>query len=177
MIGRWIPVTTFQEMFCATPFLLEYGKMAVTGSKREGGGKNIFANIVNEAEKGEYLDELDVILEATGLIVAGSDTTAVSLTYLTWAVLSQPALQTALQEEVAALPEDFGDQALEELPILNAVIAETLRLYGAAPGGLPRAVPPEGAYVGGYFCPGGTTVSTQAYTLHRDPRIFEDPFK
>ena len=38
--------------------------------------------------------------EASGLIVVGSGTTTVTLTYLIWAVFQQPALQEALQREL-----------------------------------------------------------------------------
>ena len=54
------------------------------------------------------------------------------------------------------------------------VIEETLRLYPAVPSGLPRVVPPEGATFRGVWLPGGTTVLTQAYSLHRDPVAFPD---
>ncbi len=101
----------------------------------------MFAHIILEAEKGEQLDDLDVKLEASALIVAGSDTTAVTLTYLVWAVLSRPDLRALLVRELSKLPDEYGDRDLEELPLLCAVVEETLRLYGAAPGGTPRAVP------------------------------------
>lgn len=123
------------------------------------------------------MDEIDVQLEAQGLLVAGSDTTAVTLTYLVWAVICHPQWQHALEEEVAGLAPDFTDAELETLPVLNGVIEETLRLYGAAPGCLPRMVPPNGAHLKGHFLPEGTVVSTQSYTLHRDANVFPDPFK
>ena len=66
---------------------------------------------------------------------------------------------------------------LENAPLLNSVIEETLRLYGAAPGALPRIVPSQGMTVAGYHLPAGTEVSTQAYTLHRDPRLFQEPLR
>lgn len=78
---------------------------------------------------------------------------------------------------MAALPEDFTETDLEALPLLNAVIEEALRLYGAAPGSLPRVVPRGGAALGGYFIPEGTTVCTQAFTLHRDSNLFPNPEK
>lgn len=121
------------------------------------------------------MGEKDIVIEATGLIVAGSDTTGITLTYLVWAVLSRPQLKDDLQKELSALPQNYTDQDLEDFPLLNAVIDETLRLYGAAPGGLPRRTPPGGgAQLGGYNIPRGTTVTTQAYTIHRDETIFED---
>lgn len=113
--------------------------------------------------------------EAQGYIVAGSDTTAVTLTYLTWAVSRDSRVRDKLVEELATVPEPVVDRNLRDLPYLNQVINETLRLYTAVPFGLPRATPSEGATFNGYFVPGGTTVSTQSYSMHRDPTIFPDP--
>lgn len=76
---------------------------------------------------------------------------------------------------MAALSPGFSDGALEALPVLNGVIEETLRLYGAAPGSLPRVVPEGGATMAGHFLPAGTVVATQAYTMHRDGGIFDQP--
>ena len=90
-------------------------------------------------------------------------------------MLSDSSLQKALEEEVVELDDPIADSKLETLPILNAVIKETLRLYGAAPGALPRIAPISGVKLGEYLIPGGTTVSTQAWSLHRQPDIFCDP--
>jgi cytochrome P450 len=91
--------------------------------------------------------------------------------------LSQPKLQQELEAEVASLDEDYGDMDLEKLPLLNAVIEETLRLYGAAPAGLPRSVPPGGVTIDDQVIPAGTTVTTQAYTFHRDQNLFPRPLE
>ena len=176
-IGRRLPWEAAQHMFSSIDFLMEYAKVAVENMKAGGGGKNIFANILAESEKGDQLEERDVQIEASGLIVAGSDTTAITLTYLVWVVLSRPELQAALEQEVAALPTGYHDVDVEALPLLNAVIEETLRLFGAAPGGLPRVVPNQGAELGGYWLPRGTTVTTQSYSLHRDPNLFPEPYE
>jgi len=175
LIGSWIPLEACRRLFASTPFLMTYGTEAIRGSKQRRDTANIFAKIISESEKGQGgdLSEKDVVIEATGLIVAGSDTTGITLTYFVWAVLSRPQLKHDLQKELSALPRDYTDQDLEDLPLLNAVIDETLRLYGAAPGGLPRRTPPEGAQLSGYHIPGGTTVTTQAYTIHRDNTIFD----
>ncbi|KAI6843928.1 cytochrome P450 monooxygenase [Hortaea werneckii] len=174
-IGKMLPLQAAKQLFRNNDYLMDYGMVAVNNMKSQQGGKNIFANIMVEAEKGEKLQDADVQVEATGLLVAGTDTTAVSLTYLVWAVLSHPAIKNALEAEVDKLPHGYREADLESLPILNGVIEETLRLYGAAPGMLPRAVPPTGADIGGFYLPPGTIATTQSYSLHRDPNIFPEP--
>lgn len=128
-----------------------------------------------DTQKGGLADD-EIKKEAQAYIVAGSDTTAVTLTYLTDAVCGNRRIRDKLVAEVTALPEPIHDNDLRNLPYLNMVISETLRIYTAVPFGLPRSVPSEGASFNGYFLPGGTTVSTQSYSLHRDATIFPDPY-
>jgi cytochrome P450 len=82
-------------------------------------------------------------------------------------------LRKELEEEVLGLSQELTFDELSRGPLLNSVIEETLRLYGAAPGALPRTVPPNGVDMLGHFLPGGTVVSTQAYTIHRDQQYIE----
>jgi cytochrome P450 len=176
-IGKLIPLPLFRAMFHGIDFLMDYALVAVENSRwREGNGKSIFAGVLQESEKeNTTMTDLDVQMEAYNLIVAGSDTTAVTLTYLTWSIMSHPELQAKLEEEVAGLPDDFDDAEVEKLPLLNAAINETQRLYAGVPASLPRAIPKGGATLEGYHIPGGIDVSTQAWTLHRDPSLFPDP--
>lgn len=176
-IGRKLPIQICQDLWCVNDYLMDYAKLAVDNMKTAQGRTNVFANMMDEAEKGERLDDMDVKTEAQALIVAGTDTTSVTLTYLVWAVLSRPDLQQRIEEEVKGLQEGYREADVEQLELLSATIEETLRLYGAAPGGLPRMVPPEGVRFGDTFIPGGTTVTTQAYTYHRDPSLFPEPLE
>ncbi|PNY23763.1 sterigmatocystin biosynthesis P450 monooxygenase [Tolypocladium capitatum] len=135
--------------------------------------QTLFTKLFQAGEDGMAFNEIRD--EAQAYIVAGSDTTATSLTYLTWAVCRNPGLREALVEELRTLPEGYAEAQLRDLPFLNMVIDETLRLYGAAPAILPRSVPPGGAELAGYRFQEGDVVSTQAYSMHRDPVIFPRP--
>ncbi|KAF1944094.1 cytochrome P450 [Clathrospora elynae] len=174
---RFIPITAVQEMFNANEFILEGAGKAVETARSRSGENNIFAKVIEDCEKeGDgHIDDMDVRIEAMGVIIAGTDTTGVTLTYLTWAVLQRPQLQAALEAETAGLQEGFTENDLMNLPLLNAVIEETLRLYGAAPSSLPRVVPQGGTKFGGHYIPQDVIVDTQAYTFHRDPKIWSDP--
>jgi cytochrome P450 len=90
--------------------------------------RNVFAGFLivdGENEGGFSIDTVGV--EATGSIGAGSGITAVSLTYLVWAVLSNLHVQQRLESEVATLAVDFAEAEVEALPYLNTVIEESLR--------------------------------------------------
>jgi cytochrome P450 len=141
-IGRLIPAKVTRVAFDATNYILWYGQRAVDNAKAMGGDSNLMSNVLREAEKEDsQLDDLDVEVEATSLIFAGSGTTANTLTYLIYAVLQRPDLHKQIEEEVSSLPKGFHDSNLENLPILNATLQETLRLYCAVSGTLPRVVP------------------------------------
>jgi cytochrome P450 len=174
---RFVPIPAVQEMFNANEYIIQGAGRAAEMARSRKGESNIFAKVVEDCEKeGDgHLDDMDVKIEAMNIIIAGTDTTGVTLTYLTWAVLQRPRLQHALEAEVAALGDDFTENDLMNLPLLNAVIEETLRLYGAAPSSLPRVVPQGGTKFAGLYIPQGVTVDTQAYTFHRDPNIWSDP--
>ncbi|KAJ5097000.1 cytochrome P450 [Penicillium angulare] len=174
-----IPFQSVRKIFGNDNTIAQHSKQLLTDGKEDPGShRNIFYGMINESEKDETsLTEIEVAYEAKNLIVAGSDTTAVTLTYLIWVVLSRPELHSKIKAELSTLGEDWAESQLEELPLLNATITETLRLYGAAPGGLPRTVPKEGATFSGYHIPGGMVVSTQCWTSHRDPALFPDPEK
>lgn len=128
-----------------------------------------------QAEEADKLTFNEMRDEAQSYIVAGSDTTANSLTYLTWSVCRNPGIREALVKELRTLPEGYTESQLRDLPLLNLIIDETLRLYSAAPSGLPRSVPPGGADLAGYWFNEGDVVSAQAYSMHRDPVIFPHP--
>lgn len=177
-ILRYLPIKRGQQITRADDVVNEYGGLAIQNMRSvDGHALNLFGQMLAASDDKEKvsLTDADVRSEAGNLIVAGSDTTATTLTYLVWAVLKHPYLQNKLEDEIAQLSEELSLAELEAAPVLNSVITEALRLYGAAPGALPRIVPDQGMTVSGHSIPGGVEVSTQAYTSHRDPSIFSEP--
>lgn len=179
-----LPIASIQHAL-ATPLRVNaYGHQAIQNLRNHStspeagkeGSVCIFSKMIDET-KNSGLSDYEIEHEAANLIVAGSDTTANSLTYLVWVLLhpKHREIRNKLEAEFDSLPPDPTSAQLATLPYFNAVLKESLRLYCAAPGSLPRIVPAGGAMLAGYHFPGGATVSTHAYTLHRDSRIFHDP--
>ncbi|KAF9528062.1 cytochrome P450 [Crepidotus variabilis] len=129
----------------------------------------------------------DIISECIGHFMAGTDTTSTSITYFLWELTRRPDILKKLQLELdEAMPDSkvLPDiTSLNELPYLNAFVKEGLRVYTAVPSLLERVVPSSTKTVGsdelydmmGYGLPPGTIVSTQAWSMHRDPSVFAYP--
>ncbi|KAH6690439.1 cytochrome P450 [Plectosphaerella plurivora] len=179
--SRFLPLPIFKNVAAAASRMRQYADESIQRYKRLLAGNptmaktTLFTKLFDAGKEG--LSDADIQAQAVAYIVAGSDTTANTLTYLVWEVCGHAEVKQSLLMELQTLPEDFNDEHLRALPYLQHVIEETLRLYSAVPAGLQREVPPQGAELGGYSFPGGFTVTTQAYTLHRDPVIFPGPEK
>ncbi|KAF5719313.1 cytochrome P450 monooxygenase [Fusarium globosum] len=136
-----------------------------------------FEKIMNPKNKENSLTDLEMQQEVAELMITGTDTTSNTLTYLVWSVLQSPEIRARLEDEVSVLSADFRDADLVKLPYLNAVVRESLRLYGAASGAHQRDVPKGGWEACGYMIPDTATVFTQAFSLHRLPQVFQRPYK
>ncbi|KAL4902756.1 hypothetical protein BDW74DRAFT_169343 [Aspergillus multicolor] len=132
----------------------------------------------NEAKGYDVRTPTELIDEAALLLIAGSDTSAYTLTAATYYLLSAPAALNTLREELdgAKLPIQNGDwEEIRKLPYLMAVVKESLRLSTPVPGITPRVVPPAGATVQGHFIPGGTIVSMTHRSIHDNADLFPHP--
>jgi cytochrome P450 len=136
--------------------------------------QTLFTKVFDAGEDGNLSFE-EIVANAQAYVIAGTDTTSTTLTYLVWCVCSRPALRDALVQELSSVSSDLHDSDLKALPLLNNIINETLRLYTPTSSALPREVPTGGATLAGHWIPEGTTVACQAYSLHRDPSIWPDP--
>ncbi|KAF1958305.1 cytochrome protein [Byssothecium circinans] len=127
----------------------------------------------------ETMTKDEIVANAQAFIVAGTDTTAHTMTYLTW-TLCKPenvGIKKQLLAELATLPEVFHNEDLKSLTYLDGVIRETLRLFAAAPAMLPRDVPRGGCEIDDVWMPEGAVVTTQAYSMHRNPAVYHEPEK
>jgi cytochrome P450 len=154
----------------------DYGNVAVRNSKAAAktSVKTLFSKMISEDGSQAFSDHI-LRQESANLIIAGADTTAMTLIYLTYAVLRNPTIKKRLVEELSALPANYSWDDLEAKPYLNRVITETLRWHPSIAGSLPRSTPEEGAVLAGYRIPGGTVVSTLAHTLHHEPAVWPEP--
>ena len=74
-----------------------------------------------------------------------------------------------LRDELDPLPlnKDLNYSTLADLPYLNAVITEAMRVHPPIPGGFPRLTPPGGIDIDEVHIPGGVTVVAPNYSIAR----------
>lgn len=93
-------------------------------SPSEGEIRTVFdINLDPNLEKGQFTPTVDeMVADAFGLLMAGTDTTAFAVVVITWALLNNPQMMQRLKAELrAVMPgrEDTLDWArLEKLPYL-----------------------------------------------------------
>jgi cytochrome P450 len=176
-LGQYIPIPAIKKAKAATSRISQYAIEALQRYRRlvdedpANVKPTLFTNLFRAIDDDSLTFE-EIRDNAQGYIIAGSDTTATTLVYLLWTVSNRPELRDALVAELSTLPNDFDDGALRSLPLLSGVINESLRLYSAVPAPLPRIVPAGGFELAGRWLPAGVTVSSQAYSMHRDPTVW-----
>ncbi|KAK7464844.1 hypothetical protein VKT23_006049 [Stygiomarasmius scandens] len=150
--------------------------------------KDLFYHIANHTLKDENASPFPLIVSNAVLaILAGSDTASSVLCNVAYYLLANPSYLKQLQQELDQTFPPLQDgtihlelESLTDLPWLNAIINETMRLQPILPTGLQRA--PEkgsgGKMIGSHFIKEGTAVQVPIYVLHRDPKYFSpDPEK
>jgi hypothetical protein len=121
----------------------------------------------------ELIDSIEACRENCG----------VTLTYALWELSKNPHLQLQLRTELSPLQSSFSQEnsppfstttlrKLENSPLLEAIVKETLRLHPPAPGSQRRLTPERGAIIGGYIIPSGTIISSSPYTMHRNEDVY-----
>ena len=132
--------------------------------------------------------ELSIASEMIDHLAAGHETSGITLTYLSWHLSQDIALQDALRAELLTLSPNMqlsnsstqnipNSKDLDALPLLHAVLMETLRLRAAIPGGQPRMTPYPSCTLSGYTIPGGVRVGAQAHSVHRNTEVYPEPEK
>ncbi|KAL8966285.1 MAG: hypothetical protein Q9197_006074 [Variospora fuerteventurae] len=128
--------------------------------------------------------ELRIASELLDHLIAGMDTSAVTLTYLLWEMSRNPDVQYELRKELRALsptlvmenaPKIPPPQSMDALPLLHSIVMETLRRHTVTPSSQPRVTPSTPTSLAGSPpLPGGIRVSAQAYSLHRNEEVFRN---
>ncbi|KAK9725889.1 hypothetical protein RND81_05G175800 [Saponaria officinalis] len=128
--------------------------------------------------KDEYqLSEDTIIGLLWDMIMAGMDTIGITVEWAMAELLRHPqVLQKAQQEldQVIGQERIMNEDDLINLPYLQAIIKETLRMHPPTPLMLPHCAN-SNIKIGGYDVPKDTIVHVNVWAIGRDPDIWTDP--
>ncbi|KAJ7952801.1 putative Cytochrome P450 [Quillaja saponaria] len=112
------------------------------------------------------------------LLLAGTDTSAVTLEWAMSNLLNHPEVLKKARDELDQhiRKEDslIDEPDITKLPYLQSIINETLRLFPAAPLLVPH-LSSDDCTIGGYDLPRDTILLVNAWAIHRDPNLWTDP--
>jgi cytochrome P450 family 110 len=128
-------------------------------------------------EHGRGLSDSELRDQMMTMLAAGHETTGTALTFIMQELHTNPTVRAAVEEELERVLQggELTTASLRELRYLEAVIKESLRLYGAAPSfGRKLSQPTQ---IGKFELPAGVAVVGSCYVVHRNPRIWDDPLR
>ena len=118
---------------------------------------------------------INIIMQV--IILAGTDTSAITIEWAMSNLLNHPEVLKKARVEIDSQigQENLIDEPdVSKLHYLQSIIFETLRLYPAAPLLVPHT-PSSDCTIGGYNVPRGAIVLVNAWAIHRDPELWDDP--
>ncbi len=143
----------------------------------DSGRRDILSLLVGaRGEHGEQFTDSEIRDQVMTLMFAGHDTSTSTVTFALWELAHHPDVLARLCEEqdrvLGGAPPTI-DQMEKELPYLDTVVDEVLRLYPPAWIGPRRAV--RDFEWGGYRVPRGAYVNYCSWASHRLPEVFPEP--
>ena len=140
------------------------------------GGEAILDLLCHAEADGERFTPKEIRDHLFTLLFAGHDTTAATVAWLFVSICRHPDVYEKLQQEIdenlgQRVPE--ADELFNEMPYLDMVVKETLRLYPPAWFG-PRMARKEFT-IYGHRIPANTHVTYSSWATHRLPHIYPDP--
>jgi cytochrome P450 len=175
---HWVPTPTNRRVEVAAR-RLDRIMLEIIAKRRESGEDrgDLLSMLLHaqDEESGRRMTDQQLRDEAMTLFMAGHETTANTLAWVWYLLATYPEAEAQLHAELDSVldqrPPTFAD--LPRLRYTGMVVTEALRLYPTVwMVGRENTEPVE---IAGYRIPTGTTVFMPQWTIHRDPRWFDDP--
>ncbi|RDD37240.1 Cytochrome P450 3A11 [Trichoplax sp. H2] len=137
--------------------------------------KDILQQMI-EAGDDDKLNDAEILAQAITFLVAGYDTTANTLGFTCYLLATHPEIQKKLRDEIDAKCPDLDSieyDTLHDLPYMDMIISETLRLYPTA-FFLNRDIKKDTTINGVHFTK-DLMIGIPVYAIHHNPKIWSNP--
>ncbi|KAJ5971321.1 Cytochrome P450 E-class group I [Penicillium vulpinum] len=172
-----IDLSKLQQLFQVTQYADE---MAMKRKQEKASRTDLLQQFIDsKTSDGKPLDHPELLGEVVSLLGAGADTSAIGIRAVLGPLVVDRTCYTRLTVEIDSF---YTSQNLEgreiryteclELPYLQAVIKEGLRMHPSIQFQLPRFAPEGGVTICDAFIPGGTEISMSPLASNRDKAVF-----
>jgi cytochrome P450 len=179
----WIPTRRNTKLKATRDALSRFvlDKIAERSDLRKNGHtvRDILETLLNgrHFESLDNPERIDLIDECKALLLAGFETTALSLTWALYLLSNHPEIATRWHEECDRIVGDREPrwEDLEKLTFTRQILLETLRIYPAV-FTQPRSCLKDDI-IGGYKIKKGDLLLLSIYGMHHDPSQWPEPFR
>ncbi|KAF9619589.1 hypothetical protein IFM89_007910 [Coptis chinensis] len=146
----------------------------------DGEENNILIDVLLSQQKLDpeyYTDE--IVKGIIGvMLTAGTETSSGTMEWAMSLLLNNPEFLQKARDEIdqqVGMERLLEESDLPNLPYLQNIINETLRLYPTGPVVIHESS--EDCNVGGFHVPSGTILLMNFWAVHRDPNVWKEPMK
>jgi cytochrome P450 len=126
-------------------------------------------------EDGNSMPDQQIRDEVMTLLLAGHETTAVTLAWTFYLLAQHPEIETKLFTELQTILSGRAPTK-QDLPVLtytDCILKESMRLYPAIWAVVRNPI--ADCEIGGYTIPAGASIVMSQWVMHRDPRFYDNP--
>ncbi|KAL0800870.1 hypothetical protein Bca101_056045 [Brassica carinata] len=167
-----------KEVMAAGKSMDEFLQRLLDDCRRDKDGNTMVTHLLSlQQQEPDYYSDVTIKGLMMAMMLAGTETSAITLEWAMTNLLKHPqVLEKARLEIDEKIGEDrlIDEPDLAELSYLHNVVSETFRLFPVAPLLVPRT-PTKDIKIGGYDVPRDTIVLVNAWAIHRDPELWDDP--
>lgn len=152
-----------------------------TAAKEKSGGQDTKRDFLTrcyeaQAKNPDLVTDRIIRMYNIDNVLAGSDTTAISLRSIFYYLMKNPRCMQKVLDELdhAKLSEFVTWKESNDMPYLQACIKEALRMHPAVGLLLERHVPKGGIELDGHFMPEGTIVGVNPWVSARNKGVYGD---
>lgn len=145
--------------------------------RREAEGNDVLSLMLNAKDEDgspAFTDD-EIIGHSAIFLIAGHETSSNALAWTFFLLSQHPQVMKTLRLELEEkwVGETLALDTLKQLPYLDAVVKESMRILPPVPMSARYVAAP--VELGGYQLPVGTEVGFSHFHTHHDPTIYEDP--
>ena len=137
--------------------------------------KDILQQMI-EAGENDKLSDDEIVSQAFVFLIAGYETTANTIAFACYLIATHPDVQQKLHDEIDSKCPNANSadyDALNNLPYLEMVISETLRMY--PPGFMVHRHVKNDITINNINIPKGIMAVIPVYAVHHNPKIWPNP--